>query len=58
MRVLRPVLVGLVAGAAVAFVVALVGPRRRAPLDLDTPAPDLPVDLRAPSASRSVPGAL
>lgn len=39
MTVLRPVLVGLGVGAAVAFLAALLGPRhRREPIDLTDPA--------------------
>jgi hypothetical protein len=59
MSVLRPALVGLLAGAAVAFLAALLGPRRRRdPVDLDDPPQR--VDLGAASeraGSRPAPGA-
>lgn len=59
MTVLRPVLVGLGVGAAVAFLAALLGPRRRRePIDVPDPDPD--VDALAgpaPTTSRSTSGA-
>jgi len=60
MRVLRPVLMGLGLGAAVAFLAALLGPRRRRPPlepDLDDPARGPDVDLRDPLTARPAAGA-
>ena len=55
MSVLRPALVGLVAGAAGAFLLALLGPRRRDPIDLTDPPgssdPSGPPARRAGAAS-------
>ena len=58
MSVLRPALVGLLAGAAVAFLAALLGPRRRRdPIGLDDPQQQVDLGAGEHAASRPAAGA-